>query len=384
MRNSIKYLPLILKHILRRPARSALTLSGVAMAMFLFYAVQAMHEGVREATQNKALESTLIVYRENRYCPFTSKLPEDYGRRIASIPGVESVVPMKVVVNNCRASLDVVTFRGVPPDEFEREYARRIQVIAGSLEDWRKRGDGALVGDRLAERRGLRVGDRISLGGIVVNVSGIITSTNPQDRNVAYTNLPFIQRAAGNSIGEVTQFSVRVSDPGQLEAVSGAIDGMFRDAQAPTRTWSEKAFTANAASDLVEIVGFARLLGWGALVAVFALVANAIFLSVQERVKEHAVLRTLGFSDGLIGRLIVAEGCVMGTIGGVVGLFAAVVLLKWGTYSFSVEGVSINIDAGASTIAMGLLLCVAIGVLASVLPAWHASRREIATCFRAV
>lgn len=384
MKNITKYLPLILKHILRRPARSALTLSGVAMAMFLFYAVQAMHEGVQQATQNKALESTLIVYRENRYCPFTSKLPEDYGRRIASIAGVESVVPMKVVVNNCRASLDVVTFRGVPPEEFEQEFARRIEVVSGSIEDWRKRGDGALVGQRLAERRGLSVGDRISLGGIVVNVSGIITSTNPQDLNVAYTNLPFIQRTAGNSLGEVTQFSVRVSDPAQLEAVSGAIDDMFRDAQAPTRTWSEKAFTANAASDLVEIVGFARLLGWGALVAVFALVANAIFLSVQERIKEHAVLRTLGFSNGLIGRLIVAEGCVLGTIGGLLGLFAAVALLKWGTYSFSVEGVSISIDAGPATIAMGMVLCVAIGVLASLLPAWHASRREIATCFRAV
>ncbi len=381
---SLRYIPLILKQLYRRPARSGLTLLGVATAMFLYYAVQAMHEGVQAATEANAEDTTLVVYRENRYCPFTSRLPEDYGRRIANLPGVESVIPMQIVVNNCRASLDVVTFRGVPPEDFQSGMMKDLSITEGSLSDWKRRGDGALVGNRLAERRGLKIGDRINLGGITVTVAAIITSPHPQDQNVAYTHLEFIQRSAGNADGVVTQFNVKIQDPGELDAVAASIDDLFREAQQPTTTWSEKAFTARAASDLVEIVGFARLVGWGALVAVFALVANAIILSVQERVKEHAVLQTLGFHNGLLAKLIVAEGVFVSLAGGVLGLAASAAVLSLGTYSFSVEGLSVNLEAGAVTVVAGLLTSCVIGVLAGLFPAWQASRQEIAACFRAV
>ena len=86
--NPLKYLPLVLKQITRRQARTLLTVSGVAVAMFLFAAVQAMQAGVKKATQTAADETTLIVYRQNRYCPFASRLPEYYGERIAAVPGV--------------------------------------------------------------------------------------------------------------------------------------------------------------------------------------------------------------------------------------------------------------------------------------------------------
>src|SRR5918997_7048102 len=99
-----KYLPLVLKQVLRHRTRTLLTLSGVAVAMFLFCAVQAMQAGVREATETNARDTTLIVYRQNRYCPAASQLPEYYERRIAGVPGVASVIPMKIVVTNCRTS----------------------------------------------------------------------------------------------------------------------------------------------------------------------------------------------------------------------------------------------------------------------------------------
>ena len=73
--NPLKYLPLVLKQITRRQARTLLTVSGVAVAMFLFAAVQAMQAGVKKATQTAADETTLIVYRQNRYCPFASRFP---------------------------------------------------------------------------------------------------------------------------------------------------------------------------------------------------------------------------------------------------------------------------------------------------------------------
>ncbi len=69
-----------------------------------------MQQGVREATVRSANDTRLVVYRQDRYCPFTSNLPENYAARISMIAGVKSVVPVKVVVSNCRTGLDVVTF----------------------------------------------------------------------------------------------------------------------------------------------------------------------------------------------------------------------------------------------------------------------------------
>src|SRR3982751_5002422 len=137
----LKFIPLVWKQVLRNRTRTLLTLAGVAVAMFLFTAVEAMQAGVREATQITAKDTTLVVYRENRFCPATSRLPEYYGDRIAKIPHVVSVVPMKIVVNNCRTSLDVVTFRGVPEEKFVEQYVNSFKLLSGSVAQWKDRTD---------------------------------------------------------------------------------------------------------------------------------------------------------------------------------------------------------------------------------------------------
>jgi putative ABC transport system permease protein len=380
----MQYIPLVFKQVSRHRARTILTVLGVASAMFLFSVVQSLQRGVADATQATGKETTLVVYRENRFCPFTSRLPENYERRIEKVPGVTNVVPMKIVVSNCRASLDVVTFRGVPRDDFD-SLAKNFTLISGSMEDWRRRGDAALIGETLAKRRGVGPGDMLAASGVNAYVAGVIRSPEAQDQNVAYVSLDFLQRAAARGgDGIVTQFNVKVDDPGRLEQVARAIDDEFRRDQEPTDTRPEKAFVARAAHDLVQIVGFTRYLGWAALAAVLALVSNAIVLSVQDRVKEHAILQTLGFRSGLIARLVVAEGVVLGVLGGALGSVGAFALLHFKSVSMSMEGTSMNISADPRVLAIGLAFAAGVGVLAGLVPGLQASRREIATSFRAV
>jgi putative ABC transport system permease protein len=380
-----KYIPLVLKQVIRHRTRTALTVAGVATAMFLFCAVQAMQAGVEQATQQTASDTTLVVYRENRFCPASSRLPEHYGERIAKVPGVAGVVPVRIDVTNCRTSLDVITFRGVPPEAFAKTYAPGLTFVKGSLAEWTARSDAVLLGETLANRRRLEVGDRFDAFGINVYVAGIVRSDQPQDMNVGYVHLPFLQQSSGTKrLGIVTQFNVKVADPSQLEAVADAIDAEFAKDPDPTHTSSEKAFVARAAADVVEIVAFTRWLGWGCLAAVLALVGNAIVLSVQDRVREHAILQTLGYRSSLIARLIVSEGALLGILGGVLGTAAAAALLRWKSYSLSTEGLSIEISLGASVLLLGLLLSASLGVVAGLVPAWRASRQEITASFRAV
>src|SRR5204863_566435 len=133
-----------------------------------------------------------------------------------------------------------------------------------------------------AERRRFRTGQSFAASGVTVTVAGVIRSHEPQDQNVAYVHLDFLQRAAARGgLGIVTQFNVKVKDPSLLDSVAKEIDEEFRHEAEPTQTRPERAFVAQAGSDIVEIVGFTRYLGWGCLAAVLALVANAIVLSVQ-------------------------------------------------------------------------------------------------------
>lgn len=378
-----KFIPIVLKQVWRHRTRTMLTIGGVSVAMFLFIAVQALQRGVHEATSVTAADQTLVVYRENRFCPATSRLPEFYQDRIARIPGVVDVIPMKIVVNNCRTSLNVITYRGIPNDDLS-VLSKKWEVVAGSLDDWANRSDAAIVGEILASRRGFQVGDSFDSSGVTVNVAAIIRSSEAQDQNVAYVKLAFLQQATGAGLGEVTQFTVKVDDPLKMEQIAKAIDDEFRTEAEPTSTKPEKAFVAQAGQDIVEIVAFTRYLGWGCLFAVLALVANAIVLSVQDRIKEHAVLQTLGFRSGLIARLIISEGVVIGLLGGAIGTALAVAIIRYGKFSISTEGLSVHVTADLPVVLTGLAIAAGVGILAGLVPAWQASRREIAHCFRAV
>ncbi len=379
----IRFLPLVLKQVTRHRVRTLLTAAGIAIAMFLFTAVQAMQRGVTLATRETARDTTLVVYRKDRYCPATSVLPQDYRSRIERIEGVVSVLPVKVVVSNCRTSLDVVTFRGVPKEEFLTRSAATLEIIAGSAREWLRRTDASLLGETLAKRRGLGPGMRFDAAGITSYVAGIIRSDEAQDQNVAYTSLEFVQLAGRDELGIVTQFNLKVSDPETLEPVAEQIDRMFSTAQEPTATFTEKAFVGRVANDIVELVNFARWLGIGCLAAVLALVGNAIVLSVQSRIAEHAILQTLGYRSSLVAGLIVAEGVVIALVGGGIGAAAAVTIAHLGSFALSVEGLSIPITAGPGLLLAGLIICGGLGVLAGLVPAIQASRREIAACFRA-
>lgn len=365
----------------RHRVRSLLTVLGVASGMFLFTAVETLQRSLARATETSAADTTLVVYRENRFCPSTSRLPEHYAEEIRRIDGVREVIPVQVVVNNCGASLDVVTFRGVPPGLLTR-FAPEIEVIEGSEEAWMARDDGALLGEVFAQRRRLAPGDRFDAAGVTVTVSGVIRSPHPQDNNVAYVKLPFLQQASRAGLGVVTQFNVRVQGADDLERVSDAIDAYFRSAQEPTDTRPEKAFFAETAKELVQLIGFTRWLGLGAVVAVAALVANALLLVVRGRVKENAVLRTLGYPGRAIAALVVSEGGMLGLAGGAAGVGLAAGFLRWQSFTMGNEGQTLAVQPDLAVIVVGVAAGLFLGILASLWPAWQAIRQPIVHSLR--
>lgn len=377
----IRLAGLAVKQLLRHRARTVLTLLGVASGMFLFATVQTMQQSLDRATRMRAADTTLVVYRENRFCPQTSRLPEFYADEIRRLPGVREVIPIKVMVNNCGASLDVITFRGVPPERLAR-YAPEVKVIDGSYDDWRARDDGALVGKHLAAKRGLKPGDAFEAVGVRIIVSGIIDSPHPQDNNVAYVHLPFLQLASKLGLGVVTQFNVRVETSEDLDRVAKAIDERFGRETEPTMTQPEKAFFAQTARELIDLIGFTRWIGYGAVLAVLGLIGNAVLLVVRGRVRENAILQTVGFPGVAVGFVVVAEGALLGLAGSVLGVGAATGFLKWRGLTFGNEGQTLSLVPDAGVFLTGLGLAFLLGMVAALVPAWVAMRRPIVESLR--
>jgi len=372
----MKLLALAFKNLTRNRLRSLLTMLGVAAGMFLYTAVQTMQHSLAEATKTNADDTTLVVYRENRFCPSTSRLPEHYLPTIKRIPGVREVIPIQIAVNNCGASLDVITFRGVPPETLKL-YNPDLKISEGSYEDFMNRSDAALVGKNFAQRRNLSPGDKFEAVGVNVYVAGIIESDSPQDNNVAYVHLPFLQQASRIGLGVVTQFNVRVESSDLLDSVANKIDTTFKADQQPTHTRPEKAFFAETAKQMIELIGFTHWLGLGAVLAVLGLVANAVLLIVRGRVKETAILQTIGFSRGAIAGIVVTEGVLLGMIGGVIGILGASVFFHFRAITIGNEGLTLAISPHPSVILTGITVALLLGMLASIYPAWKATSRPL-------
>lgn len=381
IRPSLNLATLALKQLTRHRVRSLLTVGGVAVGMFLFAAVETVQQSLGQLTQARAEDNVLVVYRENRFCPATSRLPEYYVDEIRQIPGVVEALPIQITVNNCGASLDVIAFRGVPPGTL-RAYNPELDIVEGSLEQWQSRGDAALLGKHFAERRGLSPGDQFEAVGVRVWVAGILDSPHPQDNNVAYVHLPFLQQASRVGLGIVTQFNVRVRAPSDLQPVADRIDALFAADSAPTDTRPEQAFVAQTAGALIELVGFTRWLGYGAVLAVLGLVANALLLTARARVQESAIYQTVGFSRLSIGLLMVWEGALLGLLGGALGSLAAALFFYWKRFSLGSDGITLAVLPDTSTVLSGLIVALVLGLVASIWPAFVAARRPIVRSLR--
>jgi putative ABC transport system permease protein len=285
-------------------------------------------------------------------------------------------------MNNCRASLDLVVFHGLPPNKLRA--FRDLTLVAGDWGEFEKRQDAALVGQALARRRGLSVGKKFSIGEVTVSVAGIYTAA-PAEEHFLYVHLDFLQRTRGlNAVGLVTQFEVRLKDGADPRAVARAIDDASLGAPVQTDTRPRGVFQARAVGDLAELIGLAHYLGFACVGLVLALVATTTVMAVQDRVREHAVLQTLGFSGRRIFGLVLAESLLVSLAGGLLGIGAALAALAFSGLAVGAEGVTIAFTPSAGLALTGLAVTAAVGVLAGLVPAWQASRAEIVASLRYV
>jgi putative ABC transport system permease protein len=291
------------------------------------------------------------------------------------------VIPIQVFTNNCRASLDVVVFYGVPPEKLQ--VVRDFKLESGSWSEFEEHQDSAVVGQSVAARRDLKAGDKFSIGGLSVTVAGVYTSDDPAEENYIYSHLDFLQRNKGmNLVGTVTQFEVLLNDGVNAAAKCEEIDEKFRGGPVQTDTRPKGVFQTQSLGDLTQLIRMAHFLGYACVGLVLALVATTTVMSVEDRIKEHAVLQTIGFSGPRVFRLVMAESILLSLAGGAIGVAVAIILLAFSSLSVGAEAVTIAFTPSFRLAWLGMVVALITGVLAGVAPAIRAARTEIVPALR--
>jgi putative ABC transport system permease protein len=379
--NQMKFLPYILKTLWRHRSRTILTVSGSAVAVYVFCFVGAIQEGMDDLRRRQQAKGSLITFQANKFCPATSHLPQDYDEQIARLDGVREVIPIQVFTNNCRASLDVVVFYGVPPKLLR--VARDFELVSGSWAEYEQHQDAAVVGRAVAARRGIRTGDKFSIGDLSVQVAGVFESDDPAEENYIYSHLDFLQRGKGmDRVGTVTQLEVLLDHGVDLDAKSVEIDRALQGGPVETTTRPKGVFQAKSLGDLTQLIGMAHYLGYACVGLVLALVATTTIMSVEDRIAEHAVLQTIGFSGATVFRLVMTESVLLSVAGGGAGVMAAMLSLELSSLSIGAEAVTIAFTPSFRLAALGLIVSAVAGALAGVAPALHASAADIVPALR--
>jgi putative ABC transport system permease protein len=171
---------------------------------------------------------------------------------------------------------------------------------------------------------------------------------------------------------------IRVDNPDNSAAIAARLDEMFANSSFETKTSSEKAFIQGFANQIGNIGAIMTAVSAATLFILLLVVANTMAQSIRERTNELAVLKTLGFSDGLVLTLVLAESLVLALVGGSIGLLLAWLFAQGGDPTYMLPAFFLPMR----DVIVGVVLIVMLGVLAGLLPALQARRLRIVDALR--
>src|SRR6476646_841919 len=201
-----------------------------------------------------------------------------------------------------------------------------------------------------------------------------------------YFHYKYLYESTGQRIG-AGLFVVELEDPKQAAAVAVAIDRVFQNSEAETKSETEAAFRA----DFIAMIGNLALLfnsiGMAVIFTILLVTANTMSMAVRERRTEIAVLKTLGFSSMHVMGLIVAEAIALGAIGGGLGLSGSQGLMYVLTHAPGIKDMLAGIGLSElhlkpAIAALGFSVALGLGFAAGFVPAMNAYRARITDMLR--
>ncbi|MGH7495236.1 MAG: ABC transporter permease [bacterium] len=381
----MKIFMLILKNAMRHKLRSVLTMLGIAVALLAFGLIRTVisswYAGVEASAQNRLVTRSAVS--------LIQPLPLAYREQLAKVPGVKSVGYGNWVgayygdPNNFFANFAI--------DNAYLEMYPEFVVPVEQKQEYLKERNACIVGKKLADRFGWKLGQAVTLTGTIYYgewefiVRGIYTGAQPSTDETQflmhweYLNEKVRELSPGQA-DNVGWYMLLIDNQANPAAISDAVDAMFKNSFAETKTETERAFQQSFVSMSGAILTAMQAISFVVVFIVLLVLANTMAMTARERMSEYAVLKTLGFRPLHLISLIGGESLLIALGGFVLGLglmvyvcngFAAFLTSNLGNFFPVFELKNI-------TIILALLSALLVGVFAALFPAWRAANMRIA------
>jgi len=364
------------KNAFRNKRRSILTVLSVGFSLLLLTMMMSIWKSfyVDSGSQQSALR---LITRHK--VSLTFEMPAYYREKIRALPGVAQVVPMNWFGGNYKDANKSGNFFaqfGTDPEEFFKVYPE-WKIPPDQLEAWKKDRAGAIVDPDLAKKYNWKVGDHIIIQGatfpvdLELTIRGIYTPDAAT--NSLYYNQKYVEEAVSYLKGQTGFFAILAQSPEDVAKIGPEVDDMFRNSPQPTKTETEKSFQLGFVAMLGNVKAFILSICSAVVFAILLVSANTMAMSIRERTREVAVLKTLGFTRGTILALFVGEAVTLSLVGGILGSLAGFALgggMAKAAGGFFGDALKVQFP----TMIVAWVVAALVGFLSAIVPSYHASK----------
>ena len=376
----MKFSKLILKNILRNKRRTLLTVSSLVVSLFLIITLATI---LTELTQGSDRSNPLrLVTRHAVSLGFT--LPVAQQQRIATVPGVKAVIPFS-------------WFGGIYKDEknffanFAVDAARLREVVTELKmpeEQWQafiNDRQGAVVGQKLVQLYGFTLGQRITLRSPIYDrsvefiVRGICTGG---DEKTLFFHHDYVNELVPAwAKDQVSTFSILANSADDVPRISQAIDSIFVNTDAPTKTESERDFAISFETMMGGVKQFMYGIMGAITFSLLLVMGNTMAMTVRERTREVGMLKALGFQRGTIAGLFVGEALLVTTVGALIGIGGAALIFNSIDLSLYIPNFQAFVPSGRTLLA-AFVVSILVGLVSVIYSAYRVSGMTIADALR--
>lgn len=379
----MKYVWLIWAQLFRSKTRTALTLLSVVAAFLLFGMLDSVRLAFSAGGSIDGANRLVVASRLS----ITQSLPVSLQSQIRNVAGVRDVTYAMWFGGIYRDPKDFFPNFSVAPNFFD--VYTNYELPADQLKAFADNQTGAIVGETLAKKNGWKIGDTIPLQATIfprggsndwpLQLSGIFRSKDRAaaagEENQLMMHWKYFDESNDYIKSQVSWFTVKLANPDHASRVANAVDALSANSDHETKSQTESAFQQAFVKQFADIGLIVTAIMGAVFFTLLLLTGNTMAQAVRERIPELATLKTLGFKDGTVLALVMAESVLLIVLGGLIGMgLASAIMPVLGKASGGM------LPAGgvpAQTWLIGLGLMVAIGVVVGVLPALRAQRLKI-------
>jgi len=382
-------LRLIYKNLLRHKLRTLLTIMGITIAVLAFGLMQTVVSAWNAGVAASAANRLVVVHSVS----FIFPLPLSYRARIEKIPGVRTVSWANWFSGVYIDEKQFFARMAVDPDHYFDVFPEFI-VSDEALAEFKRQRNAAIIGAKIAKDYNLKPGDIMPMEGDIypghweMKVVGIYhgrdegTDESQMLFNWNYLDQSLLATQPARA-GRVGWYVVDIDNPDDRARISAAIDDLFANSPAETKTQTEKEFQQSFVSMSSAILTAINLVSIVIIGIILLVLSNTMIMTARERFREYAVLKTIGFSGAHLVGLIGGESLLIACVGAAAGVaitFPISNVIEKGLPSgwfpvFNVEPVTLLLAVGSAILA---------GVVAAAVPVIRSLRMSIVDGLRQV